>query len=82
MPNRKVIFADKARGAVLRAEPSVAYVIDKVPTVFNLIYCAECVSFKHCRVANVCTDPRGLKAPEPDTFCPFSKLKEEPDVRC
>lgn len=82
MPSRKVIFANQARGAILRADPSVAYVIEQVPTVFNLIYCAECESFKRCRVANVCTDPRGLKAPEPDTFCPFSKLKEESDALC
>ena len=82
MPSRKVIFADQARGAILRTDPSVAYVIEQVPTVFNLIYCAECTSFKRCRVTNVCTNPRGLKAPEPDTFCPFSRLKEEFSAQC
>ncbi len=80
MPSRKVIFADQARGAILRADPASAYALDQVPVVFELIYCAECASFRRCRVTHTCTDPRGLKNPEPDTFCPFSRPRKETDV--
>ncbi len=79
MPSRKVVFADQVRGAVLRTDPASAYIVDQVPVVFELIYCAECASFKRCRVTNVCTDPRGLKIPEPDSFCPFSRPRKGTD---
>ena len=31
--SKKLIYADKARAAVLKANPSIAYVIDQVPSV-------------------------------------------------
>jgi hypothetical protein len=77
MPNRKLIFADQARGAVLRACPSIAYVIEQVPIAFNLVYCEECYYFKQCRVVGACSNPNGLKVPEPKSFCPFGRHKGE-----
>lgn len=80
MHNRRVVFADQVRGAILRTNPSVAYVVDQVPTAFNLVYCSECTHFKPCRVTYVCSNPYGLKNPAPTTFCPYGQLKdrEEP----
>ena len=77
MSGRKVIFADQARGAVLRAAPSAAYVIDRIKPVFNLVYCADCIDFKCCRVAYKCSNPNGLKNPIATSFCPYGRTLSE-----
>ena len=92
MANEKLIYASSARGAILRADPRLSYLIDNIKGVdaVEVVRCKDC---KHCTVTAdgmvcECALPTKrmqdyyiygstiLARVEPDAFCSHGERRE------
>ena len=82
MPNEKLIYASAARRAILKADPSLAYVIDEVKgvDVVEVVRCKDCEHYKQnpwSKEENMmCMCWCDWIATDPDDFCSQGERRE------
>ena len=77
MSNEKLIYASAARRAILKADPSLAYVIDEVKGVdaVEVVRCKDCKHYESHRqkIYENCVRGGRLVPMKPDDFCSYGE---------